>query len=114
VRTRSDAWGRILRILDSKDTCDRSAPGCPSILRPPRRWIDKGLHAWTLGTPVRVEPRLVRGLDTTRTLFEIQLNAGDVGRRTLGGGGRYDRLVAELGGGVAIGLRWVPRALPSP
>ena len=65
-----------------------------------------------LGTPYSVDPRLVRGLDYyTRTLFEIRgahdkLGAGS----TLLGGGRYDSMVAELGGpqvpaiGFAAGL----------
>jgi histidyl-tRNA synthetase len=41
---------------------------------------------------------LVRGLDYyTRTVFEIQPEA-EVGQSTLGGGGRYDNLIEELGG----------------
>lgn len=58
----------------------------------------------------RVEPRLVRGLDYyVRTAFEVV--AGNLGaQNAVGGGGRYDGLVAELGGpplpgiGFAIGL----------
>ena len=65
-----------------------------------------------LGTPYTVDARLVRGLDYyTRTLFEIvgapeKLGAGS----TLVGGGRYDAMVADLGGaptpaiGFAAGL----------
>src|SRR6476469_8444091 len=58
----------------------------------------------------RFEPRLVRGLDYyVRTAFEVI--AGNLGaQNAVGGGGRYDGLVAELGGpplpgiGFAIGL----------
>ena len=69
-------------------------------------------HLDALGTPYTVEAKLVRGLDYyTRTLFEIigareKLGAGS----TLVGGGRYDFMVAELGGpqvpaiGYAAGL----------
>ena len=53
-----------------------------------------------LGVRYRVDPTLVRGLDYyQRTLFELKgaraiLGAGD----TLCGGGRYDGMIAELGG----------------
>lgn len=51
-----------------------------------------------LGIPFSVDHRLVRGLDYyTRTVFEIQ--PPDVaGQSTIGGGGRYDGLIQELGG----------------
>ena len=51
-----------------------------------------------LGTRYVVAPRLVRGFDYyTKTAFEVQ--SPDVGAQsTLVGGGRYDRLVEELGG----------------
>jgi histidyl-tRNA synthetase len=107
-----------LRILDSKDPRDAAAVlGAPTILEALDP-IDVGhfdglRHALdALGTPYTVQPRLVRGLDYyTRTLFEIKgatdtLGAGD----TLVGGGRYDRMVEELGGpavpaiGFAAGL----------
>ncbi len=60
--------------------------------------------------PYRIEPRMVRGLDYyTRTAFEIIHE--DLGRsKAVGGGGRYDRLLLELGGpdesgiGFAVGL----------
>jgi len=45
-----------------------------------------------------INHRLVRGLDYyTRTVFEIQPEA-EGAQSTLGGGGRYDDLIAELGG----------------
>jgi histidyl-tRNA synthetase len=51
-----------------------------------------------LGIGYRVTPRLVRGLDYyTRTVFEVV--SGLVGAQdSLGGGGRYDNLVEDLGG----------------
>jgi histidyl-tRNA synthetase len=54
-------------------------------------------------------PRLVRGFDYyTRTTFEYQSNALDAAQNALGGGGRYDGLVEQLGGprlpGIGFGL----------
>jgi histidyl-tRNA synthetase len=107
-----------LRILDSKDERDqaavRGAPPIMDFLEPAdRAHFDKLVACLdALGTPYRVDPGLVRGLDYyTRTLFEIKgahdkLGAGS----TLVGGGRYDAMVAGLGGpdvpaiGFAAGL----------
>jgi histidyl-tRNA synthetase len=51
-----------------------------------------------LGLPFSIDHRLVRGLDYyTRTVFEIQPQAGGA-QSTIGGGGRYDDLIEELGG----------------
>ena len=51
-----------------------------------------------LDLPFTVNHRLVRGLDYyTRTVFEIQPEA-EGAQATLGGGGRYDDLIEELGG----------------
>jgi histidyl-tRNA synthetase len=107
-----------LRILDSKDERDRAAvrdaptiggsldPGDLAHFETLRKYLD------ALGTAYTVDARLVRGLDYyTRTLFEItgapdKLGAGS----TLVGGGRYDAMVADLGGppipafGFALGL----------
>ncbi len=53
-----------------------------------------------------VDPTLVRGLDYyTRTVFEfesVKLGA----QAALGGGGRYDGLVEELGGPATPGVGW--------
>lgn len=58
-----------------------------------------------------LDPMLVRGLDYyTRTVFEVQFNEGMGSQNAIGGGGRYDGLVEELGGkstpalGFAIGF----------
>jgi histidyl-tRNA synthetase len=57
-----------------------------------------------LGVPYRLEPTMVRGLDYyTRTAFEVIHE--DLGRsKAVGGGGRYDGLVRELGGPEAPGI----------
>ena len=107
-----------LRVLDSKDPRDREViAGAPSILDvldtedrahfdDLRNYLDK------LRTPYVVDTRLVRGFDYyTRTLFELRADGSDLGsQNALGGGGRYDRMVSELGGpdvpgiGFALGL----------
>jgi histidyl-tRNA synthetase len=105
-----------LRILDSKHPQDQEAiAGAPSILESidddDRAHFDR-LRALldALGTPYRVEPRLVRGLDYySRTLFEIRGKSPELGaQNALGGGGRYDALVEDLGGpktsGIGFGL----------
>jgi histidyl-tRNA synthetase len=53
-----------------------------------------------------VDPSLVRGLDYyTRTVFEF--TSEDLGAQSgVGGGGRYDGLVAELGGPPTAGMGW--------
>ncbi len=103
-----------LRILDSKDERDvpliATAPtfedvlceGCREHFAAVRSLLD------TLGIPYAVNPRIVRGLDYyTRTVFEITSSALGA-QSTVCGGGRYDDLVASLGGpavpGVGFGL----------
>jgi histidyl-tRNA synthetase len=54
-----------------------------------------------------VDTSLVRGLDYyTRTLFEFQSGALEQAQNTLGGGGRYDGLVEQLGGPPTPGMGW--------
>ncbi|MDO8567407.1 MAG: histidine--tRNA ligase [Dehalococcoidales bacterium] len=51
-----------------------------------------------LEIPYNLNHRLVRGLDYyTRTVFEFQPESGSA-QSTIGGGGRYDNLIEELGG----------------
>jgi histidyl-tRNA synthetase len=58
------------------------------------------------GVAYELDPTLVRGLDYyTRTVFELTSDA--LGAQSgVGGGGRYDGLVAELGGPPTPGMGW--------
>lgn len=94
----------VLRILDCKQ------PGCKNVVAQVNvhnaslcdgcvshfERVKEGLAA--LAVPYEIAPQLVRGLDYyTRTVFEIthdELGAQDA----IGAGGRYDKLVSELGG----------------
>jgi histidyl-tRNA synthetase len=95
-----------LRVLDSKSEKDqeivKTAPTILEHLTDDDRAHFDGLKRLLdgLGTPYRVEPRLVRGLDYyTRTLFEIQGAKDKLGAQcALLGGGRYDAMIEELGG----------------
>ncbi len=107
-----------LRILDCKvKGCVEVASGAPPIVdsldAPDRAHFDDLRRALDgYGTPYVVEPRLVRGLDYyTRTLFEVRGRHAELGsQNALGGGGRYDNLVEDLGGpptpaiGYALGI----------
>ncbi len=58
-----------------------------------------------LGAAYEISPRLVRGLDYyTRTTFEFAADALDTAQNAVGGGGRYDALVEELGGPPTPGI----------
>jgi histidyl-tRNA synthetase len=101
-----------LRILDSKDDGDRrivaEAPRFDAFLTPAARdffaRVTGGLDA--LGLPYRLNPRLVRGLDYyCHTAFEFTTDAlGAQG--TVMAGGRYDGLIAEMGGPPGAGVGW--------
>jgi histidyl-tRNA synthetase len=93
-----------LRLLDCKkpecqEVADRApksvdylCPECAEHLSQLR------VHLERLGLPYETSHRLVRGLDYyTRTVFEIQPES-EGAQSTLGGGGRYDDLIGELGG----------------
>ncbi|WDP84287.1 MAG: histidine--tRNA ligase [Desulfobacter sp.] len=105
-----------LRILDCKvETCrealngapatvDHLCPECEDHFTKVRSALE------TQGVEFQVDKTLVRGLDYyTRTAWEIQTNALGA-QSAVAGGGRYDRLVEELGGpatpaiGFAIGF----------
>lgn len=104
----ADCRGRyarnVLRLLDCKNAACQAeavhAPASTDHLCPPCAahftLLREGLSE--LGLPYAVDHRLVRGLDYyTRTVFEIQPPRVG-GQSTLGGGGRYDGLIEELGG----------------
>lgn len=99
-----------LRLFDMKDDAVRAvmadAPRLADDLTgDARRHHERVLEALRLmGIPFEEDPTLVRGLDYyTRTVFEFtcdQLGA----QSGIGGGGRYDGLVASLGGPEVPGV----------
>ena len=105
-----------LRVLDCKVAgCKEIVAGAPSSvdsLLPDCKKHFEDLQACLteMGIPFVVDPGIVRGLDYyTRTVFEII--STDLGAQsTVCGGGRYDNLVAEVGGpqtgatGFGLGL----------
>ncbi|HTM58180.1 MAG TPA: histidine--tRNA ligase [Candidatus Udaeobacter sp.] len=106
-----------LRVLDTKDTGDlklfenlaAGGSAMPKMLdtldvESLRHWerVIEGLD--TLGIAHRVDHGLVRGLDYyTRTAFEVH-DPSLGAQSTLGGGGRYDGLIEELGGPPTPGV----------
>ena len=93
-----------LRLLDcKKPSCQEvalSAPKSIDYLCPEcnRHFEALQSHLRLLKLPFVINHYLVRGLDYyTRTVFEIQPESGGA-QSTLGGGGRYDDLIEELGG----------------
>ena len=113
-----------LRVLDCKvPTCkehtaaapkilDHNCPDCAAHFDTVRRLLDAEK------VPYVINHRLVRGLDYyTRTTFEIV--SDEIGAQgTVAGGGRYDGLVAQLGGpnvpgfGFACGMERLALLLP--
>ena len=101
-----------LRILDSKSEQDRAivagAPAFGDYLNAESRAffseVQAGLTA--LGIPFELNDRLVRGLDYyTHTAFEFtttELGAQDA----VMAGGRYDGLIAMMGGPSTAGVGW--------
>ncbi len=104
--------GNPLRILDSKNPdMQRIVAGAPLLLDAldaESKAHFEGLcaHLRSAGIEYDVEPRLVRGLDYyTRTVFEWTTDAlGAQG--AVCAGGRYDGLVAQLGGPATPGIGW--------
>ena len=101
-----------LRILDSKDEGDRrliaDAPTIHASLTPEAAAFYDRLreHLARLGVPFRENPRIVRGLDYySHTAFEfVTTRLGAQG--TVLAGGRYDGLVAEMGGPPTPAVGW--------
>lgn len=110
----SDCQSRLkrnpLRLLDCKQprcrqlassapkSVDYLCPQCDEHFSRLKRYL--GL----LEIPFQLDHCLVRGLDYyTRTVFEIQPEEEGT-QNTLGGGGRYDDLIEELGGRPTPGL----------
>jgi histidyl-tRNA synthetase len=99
-----------LRILDSKEPQDQEAcrgapPAAESLSEKSRKHFDRVLELLTkVSVPFTVNPSLVRGFDYyTETLWEVI--AGGLGaQNAIGGGGRYDNLVENLGGRPTPGV----------
>jgi histidyl-tRNA synthetase len=99
-----------LRTFDSKDEYTQAllaeAPAIGDFLSPEASAhlaaVKEGLGA--LGIPYEIDERLVRGLDYyTLTVFEAK--SGALGAQdTVGAGGRYNGLIAELGGPDLAGI----------
>jgi histidyl-tRNA synthetase len=106
-----------LRVLDSKRASDAAViAGAPLI----RAFLSEAaaLHFASvcagldsLGVPYVLNEKLVRGLDYyRRTTFEFISTSLDTAQNAVGGGGRYDGLVEDLGGpptpgiGFALGI----------
>jgi len=93
-----------LRILDcKKDSCKKIIKAAPVITENlcqecESHFSEVKSHLTDQKIIFHVEPRLVRGLDYyTKTAFEI-IARGLGAQNAIGGGGRYDDLVEELGG----------------
>ena len=100
-----------LRVLDSKRDQDQSviaeAPVMSDFLSGASAEHFAAVRAGldSLDAVYEVSPRLVRGLDYyTRTTFEFAADALDTAQNAVGGGGRYDGLVEELGGPPTPGI----------
>jgi histidyl-tRNA synthetase len=104
--------GNPLRILDSKNPdMQRLIAGAPMLFD--SLDAESRSHFDTLcaqlksaGVDYEVQPHLVRGLDYyTRTVFEWTTDALG-SQSTVCAGGRYDGLVAQLGGSPTPGIGW--------
>jgi histidyl-tRNA synthetase len=104
--------GNPLRILDSKNPeMQRLIAGAPSMLEAldaesKAHFEVLCAHFASAGLGYEIEPRLVRGLDYyTRTVFEWTTDALGA-QSTVCAGGRYDGLIAQLGGAATPGIGW--------
>jgi histidyl-tRNA synthetase len=79
---------------------DRLAPEDAEHFARVREYLDDA------GVPYDIDPTLVRGLDYyTRTVFEFE--SAELGSQSgIGGGGRYDLLIEQLGGQPTPGVGW--------
>ncbi len=112
--TRARAAVNPLRVLDDKRPQVRAATAdAPLMLdylsdASREHFAAVCRHLDALGVPYVVNPRMVRGLDYyTKTTFEF-VHDGLGAQSGIGGGGRYDGLMARLGGqplsGIGFGL----------
>ena len=112
--TRQRAELNPLRVLDDKRPHIREMTASAPVMLDHLSEAAKGhfdtvlAHLDALGVPYVINPRMVRGLDYyTKTTFEF-VHDGLGAQSGIGGGGRYDGLMAELGGqnlsGIGFGL----------
>jgi histidyl-tRNA synthetase len=104
-----------LRILDSRDPRDQEAvqgapPAAEALSEKSRKHFDEVVRLLSLPTAYfppptfQINPSLVRGFDYyTETLWEVTA-AGLGAQNAVGGGGRYDNLVENLGGRPTPGV----------
>ena len=103
-----------LRALDCKEEkCQEQVADAPSMLdmlcgECADHFSKLQSYLAAAGIPYAIDSRIVRGLDYyTKTVFEL-ITQTSQGNLTVCGGGRYDRLVEELGGpempGVGFGM----------
>ena len=115
-RSSADSLDRLarnpLRILDSKDEGDRAVIASAPLMADSLNEASRAFFARVrdaldrLGIAYRVSPRLVRGLDYyTHTAFEFTTTALGAQGAVIAGG-RYDGLMAELGGPPQPGVGW--------
>src|SRR3954453_20448078 len=96
----ADHEGTRKVMEDAPTLMDRLDPADAEHFAEVRSLLDRN------GVSYDVDPTLVRGLDYyTRTLFEF--DCGGLGAQSgIGGGGRYDGLIEQLGGPATPGCGW--------
>ena len=101
----------VLRVLDCKnESCKKVVAkvigygkGLPLSEISTKYFSDVKTALGQLGIAYEVAPHLVRGLDYyTHTVFEITAGGGLGSQDAVGAGGRYDRLLDDLGGSEKI------------
>ncbi len=112
--TRARAQVNPLRVLDDKRPELQAALAAAPLMLDhlcadcAAHFAEVRAHLDALGVAYVINPRLVRGLDYyTKTTFEF-VHSGLGAQSGMGGGGRYDGLMAQLGGqplsGIGFGL----------
>jgi histidyl-tRNA synthetase len=96
----ADHPGTQAVMADAPRLIDRLTPDDAEHFAEVRTLLDSA------GMPYELDPTLVRGLDYyTRTVFEFESERLGA-QAALGGGGRYDGLIEELGGPSTPGVGW--------
>ena len=110
-QSRSTMERNPLRVLDSKRPEDQAAISAAPVMgdflseESADHFAEVRSCLDSLGVDYELAPRLVRGLDYyTRTAFEFVSDALGAAQNAVGGGGRYDGLVEDLGGPATPGI----------